>query len=91
MSQGCKSSGLRDHGVLDESATPLHGELRSETLASSGNVESSDGFESSTTEESEYSENDDGLMQCLPPTKRGQSCYLSFDLFSLTMAQPRFS
>lgn len=63
----------------------------SERLDSSVSVESSDGFESSTTDESEYSEDDDGLMQSLHPTKPGQLCYLSFDLFSLTMGYLRNS
>ncbi|KAM0714509.1 hypothetical protein Q7P37_009803 [Cladosporium fusiforme] len=69
VSQRCKSSGARDHGILDESVTSLHGEMRPETFASSVSVESSDGFESSTTDESEYSQDDDGLMRSLHPTK----------------------
>lgn len=85
VSQGRKSSGARDHGILDGSVTPLRAERRPETFASSVSVDSSDGFESSTTDESECSEDDDGLMQSLHSTKPGQLCYLSFDLFSLTM------
>lgn len=80
-----EQSHRRDHGILDESVTSLHGETRSETFASSVSVESSDGFEPPTTDESDYSEDDDGLMQSLHLTKPGQLCYLSFDLFSLTM------
>lgn len=85
VSQGCKSSGARDHGIFDESVTTLHGEMRPVAFASSVSVESSDGFESSTTDEPEYGEDDDGLMQSLHSTKPGQLCYLSFALFSLTM------
>lgn len=68
VSQEFKSSGARDHCIFDESVTPLHCEMRLDTSTSSVSVESSDGFESSTTDESEYSEDDDGLMQSLPPT-----------------------
>ncbi|GAB7336112.1 hypothetical protein MBLNU13_g08907t1 [Cladosporium sp. NU13] len=67
--QGSKTSGARDRGILDESLAPLHGELRPETFACSVSVESSDGFEFSITEESEYSEDDYELMQSLPRTK----------------------
>lgn len=85
MSQGCKSSGARDHGIRDESVTPLHDEMRPETFASSVSGESGDDFEPSTTEESDDGEDDGGLIQSLHPTKPGQLCFLSFGLFSLTI------
>lgn len=55
------------------------------TFASLVSIKSSHGFEYSTTNESEYNEDDDGLIQSLHSINPSQLCYLSFDLFSLTV------
>jgi hypothetical protein len=71
--------------IFDKSVIPSHAEMQQETFASSFSGESSDDFEPSTTEESDDSEDDGGLIQRLHPTKPGQLCFLSCGLFSLTI------
>jgi hypothetical protein len=61
-------------GNFNKSVTPSHAEMQQETFASSVSGDSSDDFEPSTTEESDDSEDDGGLIQRSHPTKPGQLC-----------------
>lgn len=45
VGQGCKSSGVADHGIFNESVIPLQAETQQETCASSVRDESSNALE----------------------------------------------
>lgn len=69
--------GQSNRETFDKSATTSHAEMQRKTFDSSDSGESSDRFEPSTTEESDDSEDEGGLIQRSHPTKPGESCFLS--------------
>lgn len=92
VGQGCKSRGVTDHGIFNDSVISPRARTQRETCTPLVIGELSNDLDSSTTDESDtyIEESDDGeddgeLTQGSHPTKPGQLCFLSCGLFSLTM------
>jgi hypothetical protein len=71
--------------IFDKSTTSSRAGMQRETFASPVSGESSEDFEPSTTEESDDSEDDGGLIQRSRPTKPGELYFLSYGFFLLTI------